>query len=130
MDQNLNLTENVDTLFSNIENFTQTEGIIGKPVTYENKTFIPVVSVSLGYGGGNTATKAGQEGTTSGQGGGIGGNMAGGALGVGAKISTDAVIVIDNGNVSMMTMGAGANPTQILDKIPDIIKGMNQNQQQ
>lgn len=34
------------------------------------------------------------------------GNMSGGALGLGAKISTDAIIVIDKGNISMMTLSA------------------------
>ncbi len=60
MDQNPNLTQNVDTLFSNLENFTQNEGLIGKPVTHGDKTFIPVVSVTLGYGSGNTANKTQQ----------------------------------------------------------------------
>jgi uncharacterized spore protein YtfJ len=125
MDQNLNLTQNVDSLFANIENFTQTEGIIGKPVTHENKTFIPVVSVSIGYGGGNTGNKN-QTGTTTNQ----GTTMSGGALGAGAKLTTDAIIVIDEGKVSMMTLNATANASQIMDKIPEVIKGMNQNQNQ
>ena len=38
MDNQLNLTENVDSLFRSLEDFTQKEGIIGKPVTQGNKT--------------------------------------------------------------------------------------------
>lgn len=126
MDQNLNLTQNVDTLFTNLENFTQTEGVIGKPVTHEGKTFIPVVSLSIGYGGGNTASKAPKGTTQANQ---TSDSMSGGALGVGAKVSTDGIIVIDNGNVSMMTLGATSNATQLMDKIPEIVKNMNQQQQ-
>ena len=48
MDQGLNLSQNIDTLFNNIEKYTKTEGVIGKAVTHEDKTFIPVVSVSVG----------------------------------------------------------------------------------
>src|SRR4051794_12802158 len=112
MEQNLNLSQNVDTLFSNIENFTHNEGVIGKPVTHQDKTFIPVVSVSVGYGGGNTANKS-QQGNTNQTGSSGTGNMSGGALGLGAKVSTDAVIVIDKGNVSMMTMSAAGNASHL-----------------
>jgi uncharacterized spore protein YtfJ len=129
MEQNLNLSQNIDTLFSNIENFTKNEGVIGKPVTHEDKTFIPVVTISVGCGGGNTAGKS-QQGTASqSQGSGSGtGNMSGGALGLGAKVSTDAIIVIDKDKVSMMTLTAAGNATQLLDKIPEMIKGMSNQQ--
>lgn len=127
MDQNLNLTQNIDNLFTNIENFTQTEGVMGKPLTHENKTFIPVVSVSIGCGGGNSATKNQQGNTSTNQTAGSGAtNMLGGALGLGARVSTDAIIVIDNGNVSMMTLSAAGNATQLIDKIPEMVRGMKQ----
>lgn len=130
MDQTPILTQNVDTLFSNLENFTQNEGVIGKPVVHGDKTFIPVVSVTLGYGSGNTASKN-QQGTsptsqtsTPGV-----GSMGGGALGLGAKLSTEAVIVIDKDTVSMLQINA-ANASQLMDKIPQILSGMNPNNQQ
>ena len=130
MEENLSLSQNIDTLFSNIENFTQKEGILGKPISHEDKTFIPVVSVSVGCGGGNTATKsqAGNNSSSQGMASGLG-NMAGGALGLGARVSTDAIIVIDQGNVSMMTVGAAGNATHLLEKIPEMFKGMNSQQQ-
>ncbi len=130
MDQSTSLTQNVDALFSNLEGFTQNEGLIGKPVTHGDKTFLPVVSLTLGYGSGNSASKA-QQGSSStispsmtGS-----GNMAGGALGLGAKLCTDAVIVIDKDNVSMLQM-TGTATGQIMDKIPQIISGMSGKQQQ
>ena len=122
MDQ-LNLTENVDTLFRSLENFTQKEGIIGKPVTQGDKTFLPVVSISLGYGSGNANMK--------GQSGAPGMNSAAtgtGALGLGAKLCTDAVIVIDNQNVSLLSMNSNAG--NIMDKIPQIISGIKGQGQQ
>lgn len=54
--------------------------------------------------------------------------MSGGALGLGAKVSTDAIIVIDKDKVSMMTLSAAGNATQLLDKIPEMIKGMGNQQ--
>lgn len=133
MDQETNMTlnQNVDMLFTNLENFTQKEGVIGKPVVHENKTFLPVVSVTLGYGGGNSANKTqpGESGNTNQSLGGIASKMAGGALGFGAKLNTEAVIVIDKDkdSVSMMSLTSGAS--QLADKIPQMIMNMNQGKQ-
>lgn len=133
MEENQVISQNVDTLFSNLENFTQNEGLIGKPVTHGDKTFIPVVSVTLGYGTGNTASKNQGSMSSAGQGtnpvSGLS-NMAGGAIGLGAKLCTDAVIVIDNDKVSMMQMSAAGNASQLMDKIPQILTSMTQNKQQ
>jgi uncharacterized spore protein YtfJ len=123
MDQS-NLTENVDSLFHSLENFTQNEGIIGKPVVQGDKTFLPVVSITVGYGGGNATMGKTQGGKSSG----IAGAGSGtGALGLGAKLCTDAVIVIDNQNVTVMPLNSSAST--LMDKIPQIISGMGQNKQ-
>lgn len=127
MDQ-FSLAENVDTLFHSLENFTQKEGIIGKPVTQGSKTLLPVVSVTVGYGGGNAAMGSkGQQQSGSAS---ASGSSATGALGLGAKLSTDAVIVIDdtNQNISMLPM-TGSATGQLMDKIPQIISSMGQNKQ-
>jgi uncharacterized spore protein YtfJ len=127
MDQNQNLNQNVDTLFTNLENFTQNEGLIGKPVTHGDKTFMPVVSVTLGYGNGNTASKNSQGNQTTNTG---AGNMAGGALGLGAKLNTEAIIVIDKDNVSLIPLSTTGAATQFIDKIPQMFMNMNQNKPQ
>jgi uncharacterized spore protein YtfJ len=132
MDQSQNLTQNVETLFSNLENFTQNEGLIGKPVTHGDKTFIPVVSMTLGYGTGNSASKvqpgaaAGSQDSSSSL-----GNMMGGALGLGARLSTEAVILIDDtkNDVSMMQLSSGMNANQVMSKIPQMLSGMGSKQQ-
>ncbi len=136
MDLDIKLNQNVDTLFSNLESFTQNEGVLGKPLSYEDKTFIPVVSVTMGYGTGNSANKnkMGTQGNNSTNQASEAGNsttkMGMDALGLGAKLSTDAVIVIDKGNVSMMTLGATSNMSQLIDKIPQMLSGKDQGAQQ
>ena len=45
--EQLNLTENVDTLFRSLENFTQKEGIIGKPVTQGEVGFARTGDIAL-----------------------------------------------------------------------------------
>lgn len=126
MDQ-LNISENVDTLFHSLESFTQNEGVIGKPVTQGNKTLMPVVSVTIGYGGGNASTKNQMNAASSSAG---NSNTGSGALGLGAKLNTEAVIVFDSQSqdVSMLAMNPNG-ASQIVDKIPQIISNMNQNKQ-
>ena len=124
--EQMNLNENLDVLFHSLENFTQKEGVIGKPVTQGEKTFMPVVSVTVGYGGGNAHMSGGKTGA-SGMGGSAGSGT--GALGLGAKLNTEAVIVIDDQNQNVQMMSVGSNAGQIMDKIPQIISGMGQNKQ-
>ena len=113
-----NLTQQVDTLFTNMENFTQNDSLIGKPVSQGDKTFLPVMSITLGYGGGDTQSKAKQTNAAS------SGSMGGGALGLGAKLCTDAVIVIDKDNVMFAPINAAGNVSQIINQIPQIIGSM------
>jgi uncharacterized spore protein YtfJ len=124
MDQ-MNLTENIDTLFHSLENFTQKEGVIGKAVTQNEKTFMPVVSITVGYGSGNVAMGKNQGSSTAF----AGSDSGSGALGLGAKLCTEAVLIIDNQqNVSILPMNAAGS--QIIEKIPQILNGMKQNGQQ
>ena len=120
MDQSY-LNGNVDTLFKSLENFTQTEGIIGKPVTQGDKTFLPVVSITVGYGSGNASMKGQPSGTSTTAG---SSNSGTGALGLGAKLCTDAIIVIDSQNVFMLPVNSSAASGNLMDKIPQIISGM------
>lgn len=118
-----NLTENVDSLFRSLENFTQREGIIGKAVIQGDKTFLPVVSITVGYGGGNASMK-GQAGVGMG----ANANTGTGALGLGAKLCTDGIIVVDKQDVSLLPMNSAA-AVSLVDKIPQIISGMTQQKQ-
>jgi len=119
MDQNIN--QYVDALFTNMENFSQKDGLIGKPVTQGDKTFLPIMSITLGYGGGDTQAKNKTNTNTAAS---TGGGMLSGALGIGAKLCTDAVIVIDKDNVLMAPVGTPGNISQVINKIPQIISSM------
>ncbi|MGE5631123.1 MAG: GerW family sporulation protein [Caulobacteraceae bacterium] len=127
MEINESLSQNIETLFSNIESFTQNEGTLGKPVSQGNKTLIPIISVTIGYGGGNTAGKMSQGTTAATQG---TSNAGMDALGLGARISTDAVAVVDGENVSVIPVSTTpSNMNQLINKIPQMM-GMGQNKQQ
>ncbi len=117
-------THYVDSIFANMKSFSQHDGMIGKPVSEGGKTFLPVISVTMGYGGGDshTNTNTGTQGKS--------GKMMGDVLGVGAKLCTDAVIVIDGNNVLLAPIGAKGGMAQMIDKIPQILGGMGQGGQQ
>lgn len=118
-----NLTQQVDTLFTNMQNFTQNDSLIGKPVAQGDKTFLPVMSLTLGYGGGDTQTKSKQTSPAT-----PAGMMGGGALGLGAKLCTDAVIVIDKDTVMLAPINPSGNVSQIINQIPQIIGSMQSGQ--
>jgi len=128
MEVNTTLNQNIDTLFSNIETFTQNEGMLGKPVVQGDKTIIPVVSVTIGYGGGNTSGKVSQGTTGTNQG---TGNAGMDALGLGARISTDALAVVDEQNVTVIPVNANpSNMNQLINQIPQMMgKGQNNQSQ-
>ena len=121
MEDTNTFSQNIDALFNNLQDFTKTEAILGTPLTHGDKTFIPVVSVTLGYGSGSMTPKN-QQNTVA---------NPGMGQGVGAKINTDAVIVIDKDNVSMLsTNGKSSNLNQMMDKIPQMLMNMKSGNQQ
>ena len=118
------LTQYVNTLFTNMKSFSQDDRLIGKPVTQGDKTFLPVISVTLGYGGGDSQNKGRQNGGNNK----ISGMMSD-AVGVGAKLCTDAIIVIDKDNVMLAPVGAKGGISQLADKVPQILGSMSGGQQ-
>lgn len=127
MEVNASMNQNIDTLFQNIESFTQNEGTLGKSITLGDKTVVPIISVAIGYGGGNTSGKMLQGSSGSGH---STANSGVDALGLGAKITTDAVAVLDSSNnisvIPVNTASSGMN--QLMNKLPQMM-GMGQGQQ-
>ena len=119
---NTNFDQNLDTLFNEVQDFAKQNSVMGSPLTVENKTLVPIISVTLGYGSGTSSMKTGGTSTTT------------PGLGLGARISTDAVVVIDQNNVSMLPIAQKTNAGQLMDKLPQMINslmpGGQQGQQQ
>lgn len=121
MDQNTSFSQNINTLFSELQDFTKTESTMGKPVSFEDKTFIPVVSVTLGYGSGANSLKN-KTGNSD--------QNSSGNVGLGARITTDAVLVINKDSVSMLPVNEKSNIDQVLNKIPELLTSFTQGTQQ
>ncbi|MBC2581080.1 GerW family sporulation protein [Clostridium sp. DJ247] len=121
MDQNASFSQNINTLFSELQDFTKTESTMGKPVSFEDKTFIPIVSVTLGYGSGANPMK-----NKSGN----GDTNSSGNIGLGARITTDAVVVINKDSVSMLPVNEKSNIDQVINKLPEVLTSFTQGNQQ
>lgn len=115
MDNNY-FNDNMNTIFTKVEDFVKKESTMGAPVCIENKTLIPIVSVTLGYGNGTCNSKVKNSGSSTPP-----------KLGLGTKICTDAVIVIDKDDVSMLPVTLKSNANQVMTKLPDVVSNLKQN---
>lgn len=118
MPENVSFSSNVDTLFSDIQNLTRTGTVLGTPITIENKTIVPLMSVTLGYGSTGMGAKAPASNTTSAESGGHG---------LGAKIAASGVIVVDKNSVQLLSANEGGAMNQMMSKIPQALTNMGQN---
>ena len=119
MDNNT-FTQNMDTLFSDLHNLVKSDTVLGTPVPVGDKTLVPVMSVTLGYGSTGMGKKSQSDNTT---------NSSNG-IGLGARVSTNAVVVIDKNSVQMLPVNEKSNMGQIMEKLPEAISNMTQGMKQ
>lgn len=106
--------DNIDAIFSNLEKFIKTETVIGEPITIGEVTLVPIISVMFGCGaGGGTGTDNK----------GMNGNGAGG--GGGARISPNGIVVIKDGEVSMLPVKNKSNLEALVNMVPEIVSKIN-----
>ena len=105
-----NMTENAEALFTNLERFIKTETVVGEAIIVGETTLIPLITVSFGCGtsgGTGNSVKAGE------------GN--GGGLGAGARITPTAILVIKDGNVTMLSIKGKANLDNLIQMVPGLL---------
>ena len=103
----------IEGAIKNIEGLIDSKNIIGEPISAGDGTvIIPVSKVSVGFGGGGSEFNSKNASSDKSFGGGIGG---------GVKINPEAFLVINNGNVRLISMNGGTSP---LDKVIDLVPGM------
>ena len=111
MNDNTPFSQNMDSIFTDLHNFVKNDSVLGAPVIVGEKTLVPVISVTLGYG-----TPGMSKNITSGS-------------GMGARISTNGVVVIDKDSTTMLTVGEKGNMSQMIDKIPQALGSIGQSMQ-
>lgn len=106
----LNMTENAEALFTNLEKFLKTETVVGEAIIVGETTLIPLITVSFGCGtGGGTGNSLKD------------GEGTGGGLGAGAKITPTAILVIKDGNVTMLSIKGKGNLENLVQMVPELV---------
>jgi len=105
------INESMDILFNHLEKFLKTETVIGEPIVIGETTLIPIISVVFGCGGGGGSGKDEK---------GIDGIGTG--VGVGARISPDAVIVIKEDGATMLPVKNRSNIEKLVSMVPEIVR--------
>jgi len=110
--ENVNVVkENLETLFEKLEKFLKSETVIGQPIVIGEITLVPIVSVMFGCGTGGGTGKDGK-----------GNDGTGSGLGSAARIIPNAIVVIKNGEVSMLPVKGKSNLDNLLKMVPEIME--------
>jgi len=96
------------TAVSEIERMLNTKTVVGDPITVEDNTLIPLVSVGFGFGVG------GGEGTDQSKCGGTGGGTGGGG-----GVKPVALIVINRDGVRVEAIKGGT--ASVLEKVAEVV---------
>lgn len=105
--------ESIEVLFNKMENFVSSKTVVGEPITYGDIIVVPLVDVSFGVGAGSSDSREDKNGKSSGMG------------GIGAKITPSAVLVINNGNVQMVSTSDQSSVNKLIDMVPGVISKLN-----
>lgn len=101
------VSEILKDIVGELKNIATSQTVVGDPITVGEKTVIPVVKISVGFGAGGGQ---GEKGDQSGFGGGGGGA---------AKIEPSAFIIIDDKKISLLSAKPGK-----LDALIDAVPGL------
>lgn len=106
-----NLEKLVDTAMQKIHELADCETVIGKPITADGTTIIPISKVSVGFtsGGSDLPTKGSKD-------------LFGGGTAGGVSLQPIAFITITNGEVKLLQMSVNASKENaFINMIPDVI---------
>jgi uncharacterized spore protein YtfJ len=92
-------------ILEKLRGIAQTETIVGKPITVDNTTLVPVSRVSVGFGFGSSAAK----GEHTGSGGGV-------------SVEPIAFIVVSEGSAKIMSLTREKDVFgKAIDMVPEIV---------
>ena len=106
----------LETTIQKIRELVDSNTVVGQPITTpDGVTILPVSRISVGLGGGGSdfaSTKA------------AAGQMPfGGGVGAGVKVTPVAFLVVQDGNVRILTIASPANSTadRLVEMVPDTL---------
>ena len=109
-----NITSVMEALIKGAETVFTTKTVVGEATKVDDTIIIPLVDVSFGIGAGATCTPGAASG-------GKAAGTSGGAGGMSGKMSPSAVLLIKNGQTSLVNIKNQDSVNKVLDMIPDIV---------
>ena len=104
--ENNNFQENVNTLMEGMDGFLSSKMVVGTPIHVDDTIIVPMVDVTFGMGAG----VLGGDGKTN-----------GGAGGMGAKMTTSAVLIIKDGYTRIINVSTHTGIDKLLDMVPELV---------
>jgi uncharacterized spore protein YtfJ len=103
-----NVAEILKSIVGELREIARSETIVGKPITIGDKTIVPVVKLTVGFGAG------GGQGESENSGSGFGGGGGGGV-----KMEPAAFIIIDKDGIRLLPAKKGSWEG-VIEAIPDM----------
>ena len=111
-----NLPNMLDNTITKLREMIDVNSVVGTPITTaDGVTIIPVSKVSVGLGGGGSDFVSKNVNHHE--------NPFGGGVGAGIKVTPVAFLIVKDGSVRMLPVGAPANTTadRIVEMVPDTL---------
>ena len=104
------VNDNIQALFSKMENFISTKTVVGEAVHFGDTILVPLIEVSFGAGAGLNDKQPEK-------------SVGGGALG--ARITPVAIVVVVGGTVQLVNVKNQESVNKLIDMIPGIVSKFN-----
>ncbi len=109
-----NLPNMLESTIAKIREMVNANTVVGEPITAGDVTIVPISKISIGLGGGGSdfATKNSNEA-----------DGFGGGVGAGVKVTPVAFMIIKDGSVRMLPVAVPANTTadRIVEMVPETL---------
>lgn len=100
----------LEVMFSRLDKFLKTETVIGDPIVIDDIKLVPIVTASFGLGGGFGGESEDKT------------NSEGGGGGLGCRISPDAVLVINKGQVELVKLEGRGSLDKLFEMMPELLE--------
>ena len=105
-----NLNNNLEVLFSKMENFVTSKTVIGEPIHVNDIIIIPIIDISLGVGASASDNDSKKQN---------------GVGGLGAKLTASSVLVIQNNAVQLINIKNQDSVGKLIDMAPGLLSKLN-----
>ncbi len=104
----------MEMIYGKLDNFLKTETVVGEPIQVGSVKLIPIITASFGLGGGIGEEKEGKGGESGGAGG-----------GVGCRISPNAILVIKDDEVELITLEGKGSLDKLFEMLPELVSKLD-----